>query len=147
MQDRIAAGNIEIRQAIVYLTEIQTVVKGILHLFPTHCIQPFAVIFGENIAVLTPLVTFVSNVPLERKIRFHIVLPHFYVNRIYRTILQNVPGGILSPGISAGWNITCRQHRKPSAFPQVDPMHRRPSHRQQVFQQAYRQSRRQDHKQ
>ena len=75
MQDRIAAGNIEIRQAIVYLTEIQTVVKGILHLFPTHCIQPFAVIFGENIAVLTPLIALICDVPLKGKILFHDCVP------------------------------------------------------------------------
>ena len=71
VQNRVAAGEIKIRCAVIDLTEIKTVVKRILHLIPGHGIEMFAVVFRENITVLAPLVTVIGDVPLERKIRIH----------------------------------------------------------------------------
>ena len=43
-------------------------------MLPGHCIQLFIAVLGENVAVLAPLVAFIRDMPLERKILFHGIL-------------------------------------------------------------------------
>ena len=74
MQNRISAGQIEIREPVVHLTEIKAVVEGVLHLLPGHAVRFTAGIAGEDIAMLAPLVALVCDMPLKRKILFHDVL-------------------------------------------------------------------------
>ncbi len=74
MQDRIASGQIKIRQPSVNLAEVEAVIEGILHLFPGHTVRLPAWISGENVAVLAALVAFICDMPLEREILFHIVI-------------------------------------------------------------------------
>ena len=45
MQDRVAAGKIEIWDTTVDLAEVQAVVKGLLHLLPAHAVQLLMAIF------------------------------------------------------------------------------------------------------
>ena len=71
MQDGIAAGDVEVGQPVIHLAEIHAVVKSFPHLLPGHRIQLFAVVLGENIAVLAALITFIGDVPLKGKILFH----------------------------------------------------------------------------
>jgi hypothetical protein len=71
MQNGVSTGNIKIRKPVVYLAKVQAVVERVLHLLPRHGIQLLAGIPRENIAVLAPLVAFVGNMPLKRKILFH----------------------------------------------------------------------------
>ena len=72
VKDRVAAGDVKVRQPAVYLAEVHTVVKGFLNLLPGHGIQVLAVVFRENVAVFAPLVAFVRYVPLKGKIFFHL---------------------------------------------------------------------------
>ena len=44
VQDRIATRDVEVREAVVHLTEVKAIIKGVLHLLPRHRIQLFAVI-------------------------------------------------------------------------------------------------------
>ena len=71
MKDRIAAGDIEIRNSVVYLAEILAVRHDLLHLLPGHALQLLTAFPGKNIAVLAALVTFICNMPLKRKITSH----------------------------------------------------------------------------
>ena len=71
MQDGVAAGDVEVGQPAIDLTEIQAVEKGVAHLLPGHGIQVFAGILGEDVAVLAALVTCIGDVPLKGKILFH----------------------------------------------------------------------------
>ena len=73
MQDRIAARDIKIRQTAVYLAEVKTVVIGIPHLIPIHGVRVPAAVLRKYVAVLAALIAFVSDMPLEGKIFFHIV--------------------------------------------------------------------------
>ena len=70
VQNRVAASNVKIRQAVIERTEVQAVIKGVLHLLPGHCIQLFIAVLGENVAVLAPLVAFIRDMPLEEKYCF-----------------------------------------------------------------------------
>ena len=81
MQDRIASCNIEIGQAVVNLTEIETVTERILHLPPVHGIRFFTGISRKNVTVPAPLVTFIRNVPLKSEILFRLrkILLHISV--------------------------------------------------------------------
>ena len=72
MQDGIAAGDVEVGQPIIHLAEIQAVIESVPHLLPCHGVQMFTGVFGKNVAVLATLVTFICNVPLKRKILFHL---------------------------------------------------------------------------
>ena len=80
MQDRIASGNIEIRETVVSPAKIKTVIERVLDLLPVHGICFFAGISRENVAVPAPLVAFIRNVPLKRKILLHFayLTLHFY---------------------------------------------------------------------
>ena len=71
MKDRIATGNIEIRNSVVYLAEVLAVRHDLLHLLPGHALQLLAAFPGKNIAVLAALVTFICDMPLKRKITSH----------------------------------------------------------------------------
>ena len=71
MKDRIAAGDIEIRNSVVYLAEVLAVRHDLLHLLPGHALQFLTAFPGKNIAVLAALVTFICNMPLKRKITSH----------------------------------------------------------------------------
>ena len=73
VKNRVAAGDVEVGQAVINFTEIKAVVKGVLHLLPVHGIQLFAVVLREDVAVLAPLVALIGDVPLKRKILFHLV--------------------------------------------------------------------------
>ena len=46
----------------------------ILHLLPGHRVQLLVAVLRENVAVLAPLVAFIRDMPLERKILFHGIL-------------------------------------------------------------------------
>ena len=74
MQDRVAAGQVEIGQPSVDLAEVEAVIKSILHLLPGHGIQLAAGITGKDIAVLAALVAFIRDMPLEREVLFHIII-------------------------------------------------------------------------
>jgi hypothetical protein len=76
MEDGVSAGEIKIGKTAIYLAKVQTVVEGILHLLPAHGIQGFAVVFGKNVAVLAPLITFIGDVPLKGKILHGFLLRH-----------------------------------------------------------------------
>jgi hypothetical protein len=65
VEDRIAAGQIEAGRSAVDLTEIQAVVKGLLHFLPGHGSQARMAAGGEDITMLTPLVAFVCDMPLK----------------------------------------------------------------------------------
>jgi hypothetical protein len=78
VQDRISAGQIEIRKSAVYFAEIETVIERVLHLLPGHAAWLSAWIAGENIAMLAPLIAFIRDVPLKRKILLHVVTLRFY---------------------------------------------------------------------
>ena len=71
MKDRIAAGDIEIRNSVVYFAEVLTVRHDLLHLLPGHALQLLAAFSGKNIAVFAALVTFICDMPLKRKITSH----------------------------------------------------------------------------
>jgi hypothetical protein len=71
MQNRITASYIKIGQAMIHFAEIQAVIKCSLHLFPGHSLQLLMGTSRKNIAMFTSLVTFISNVPLKRKILLH----------------------------------------------------------------------------
>lgn len=115
MQDQVAAGKIEIWDTTVDLAEVQAVVKGLLHLLPAHAVQLLMAIFREDVAVLAPLVAIIRNVPLKRKILFHLVLPA----PMGRTS-ESTPSAVLSeirPKFFLGcipFLTACRQRRKPN---------------------------------
>ena len=71
MQDRITAGNIEIRCSAIYFAEIMAVIEGVLHLLPVHGKQAGMIPCRVDIAMLASLITFICYMPLKRKIRFH----------------------------------------------------------------------------
>lgn len=81
MQNRIASSQIKVGKAVVHLTEIQAVVKCLLYLFPRHRIQFFTVVLRKNIAVLTPLITFVCDMPLKRK--YCLIIPLLFLIPLY----------------------------------------------------------------
>lgn len=58
VQDGIAASDVEIGQAVIHLAHVTAVVYNVLHLFPGHGVQLFAVVLRENIAMLAPLIAF-----------------------------------------------------------------------------------------
>ena len=101
VQDRIAAGQIEIRKPAVYFAEIETVIECVLHLLPGHAAWLSAGIAGENIAMLAPLIAFIRDVPLKRKILLHVVTLRFYGYRNVRVIIE-VPGKTLPTGNIVG---------------------------------------------
>ena len=101
MQDRIAAGQIEIRKSAVNFAEIETVIECVLHLLPGHAVELSAWIAGENIAMLAPLIAFIRDVPLKRKILLHVVTLSFYGYRNVRVIIE-VPGKTLPTGNIVG---------------------------------------------
>lgn len=141
MQDRVAAGKIEIWDTTVDLAEVQAVVKGLLHLLPAHAVQLLMAIFREDVAVLAPLVAIIRNVPLKRKILFHLVLPA----PMGRTS-ESTPSAVLSeirPKFFLGcipFLTACRQRRKPNrkqrAFQRACPPRRRQNRRRRVSQRA-----------
>ncbi len=45
MQDRIAAGDVEIGQAVIDLAKVQAVIESVLHLCPGHGIQLLVAVF------------------------------------------------------------------------------------------------------
>ena len=71
MQDRVSAGNIEIRQTAIHGTEILAVGHHFLHLLPGHAVKLFAGILRKDIAMLAALVTVIGNMPLKSEILFH----------------------------------------------------------------------------
>jgi hypothetical protein len=77
MKDRVAAGNIEIRQSVIDLAEVLAVGDNILHLLPCHALKLAASLSGKNIAMLTALVTFIRDMPLKCKIPAHPILSFF----------------------------------------------------------------------
>ena len=101
VHDRIAAGQIEIRKSAVYFAEIETVIECVLHLLPGHAAWLSAGIAGENIAMLAPLIAFIRDVPLKRKILLHVVTLRFYGYRNVRVIIE-VPGKTLPTGNIVG---------------------------------------------
>ena len=101
VQDRIAAGQIEIRKSAVNFAEIETVIECVLHLLPGHAVELSAGIAGENIAMLAPLIAFIRDVPLKRKILLHVVTLRFYGYRKVRVIIE-VPGKTLPTGNIVG---------------------------------------------
>ena len=132
VQNRVAAGDVEIRQAVIDLAEVQAVIKGVLHLLPGHCIQLFIAVLGENVAVLAPLVTFIRDMPLKRKILFHRDPPccggtHFR-KRNRRCTLGNTPQGFL--GVYSLHLTAChwrhRQSRRQQASRRACQQRRKP---------------------
>ena len=130
VQNGVAAGDVEIRQTVIDLAEVQAVVEGVLHLLPGHCIQLLVAVFRENVAVLAPLVAFIRDMPLERKILFHVILL--------------VVMGRLSESVTA----VALSEIRPKFFLVVYPLnfpacrqHRRQSRKQQASQWACRQHR------
>jgi len=75
MENRIAAGDIEIRHTTVHFAEVFAVSHDLLHLFPRHAVQLLAGILRKDIAVLAPLVAVVCNMPLKSEILFHDRMP------------------------------------------------------------------------
>ena len=75
MENRIAAGNIEIRHTAIHFAEVLAVGHDLLHLFPRHAVQLLAGILRKDIAVLAPLVAVVCDMPLKSKILFHDRMP------------------------------------------------------------------------
>ncbi len=71
MEDGVAAGQIKIRETSIHLTEIKAVIERVLHLLPGHGIQLAAGITGKDIAMLTALVAFIRDMPLEGKELLH----------------------------------------------------------------------------
>ena len=71
VQNWIAASDIKIRQPVIDLAEVQAVIKRVLYLLPVHAVQLLIAIFRKNVAVLAPLIAFIGDVPLKRKILFH----------------------------------------------------------------------------
>ena len=65
VEDRIAAGQVEVGRPAVDLTEIQAVVKGLLHFLPGHGFQACMIAGGEDVAMLAPLVALVRDMPLK----------------------------------------------------------------------------------
>lgn len=59
VQDGIAAGDVEVGQAVIHLAEIQTISNNLLHLLPGHGIRLLAVVLREDVAVLAPLIALV----------------------------------------------------------------------------------------
>ena len=64
----------KIRQTVIDLAEVQAVIERVLHLLPGHRIRLLVAVFRKNVAVLAPLVAFIGDMPLERKILFHVIL-------------------------------------------------------------------------
>mgnify|MGYP006988475122 CR=1 FL=1 len=70
VQDGIAAGEVEVGKAVRLMAHVETVFKNSFNLGPRHFLQPDVVVFRENVAVLTALVTTVGDMPLKSKV-FH----------------------------------------------------------------------------
>ena len=88
-------------------------------------------VFRENVAVLAPLVAFIRDMPLERKILFH-VIPLVVMGRISESVTAVAPSEIRPKIVFLERTPTftaCRQHR-------------RQSRKQRASQRAYRQHRR-----
>jgi hypothetical protein len=77
MEDRVAAGNVEIGHSVIDLTKIFTISNHLLHLLPGHALKLLASLSRENIAVLAALVTFICDMPLKSKILAHPILSFF----------------------------------------------------------------------
>jgi hypothetical protein len=91
MEDRIAAGNVKVRDPVVNLTEVLTVGHNILHLFPCHCFQIPATGTGKNITVFAALVTFICDMPLKCEILTHQIHPPFPMLSYLSSAPQAVP--------------------------------------------------------
>ena len=72
MQNRIATRKVKRRKPVVDIAEVKTVIERFLQLLPRHGVEFSAGIAGKNVAVSASLIAFVSNMPLERKILFHV---------------------------------------------------------------------------
>ena len=107
----------------------------------------FTGVFGKNVAVLTTLVALVCNVPLKRKILFHVFWPRSILSRVYRENVRGFPAGTHPPG-TAFWvdNITCRKRRRRNHRRWASRPAYRQRHKRREFQRACRQRRRQNRK-
>ena len=74
MQDRISSGQVEVGRTTEHFTEVQAVVKRVLHLAPGHGFEAGMIACSKDIAVFASLVTFIRDMPLKRKVRFHSVI-------------------------------------------------------------------------
>jgi len=75
VKNRIASGNVKVRDSAIHLTKIKAVIKSFQHLFPIHRSRFFASIFREYITMLATLVTVIGDMPPKRKILVHLQAP------------------------------------------------------------------------
>ncbi len=126
---------------VVSRAKIKTVIERVLDLLPVHGICFFAGISRKNVAVPAPLVAFIRNVPLKRKILLHFayLTLSFYrksapaIKALYRKnpdVRLDAPDGIFPTGNIIAEKLepfTCRLLRRSPVLLLADRQLRKPN--------------------
>ena len=72
MQNRIATRKVKIREPVIDIAEVKAIIERFLQLLPRHGVGLATGVTGKNVAMPASLIALVSNVPLERKVFFHV---------------------------------------------------------------------------